>query len=206
MDDAKTIPDEWGDPIALAIGRAVVAAAALEKVLLGEIARRHVERGDAPALSDAMAALERATGGRLLLTLEKQGIDAHLAVRISDVVEARNRVVHRLLEDLQVAAAVMTGAGLDVVIADIDQIAADCKALCAELQPLAEAALDERTGMNLRQTAEWFRTVDLDQIPDPALRTEVKEARAMMELTGWPDPPGLLGHYDPSHDRARFVV
>ena len=183
--------DTRANRVAMAIGNAVVGAAALEKILLGEIARRHVERGESPSLAEMIAPLEGKPAGLLLKKLHSQEIDSHLEERLRDLIRRRNRLVHGFLDDLDVAASIKSGDGIDIVIEGVEQIAMDCAELIAELHPLAERSMEERTGKTQAQLAEWFSTVDLNVIPDPAVRAEVEQARRAMKLIDWPNPPLL---------------
>jgi hypothetical protein len=69
------------EPLLLAIGRAMLSAAALEKVLLVDIASRRAQReGLTPKLGDDLARLERLPAGALLQRLQELGIT--LSVRL----------------------------------------------------------------------------------------------------------------------------
>jgi hypothetical protein len=142
----REIPDEYGTPVALAIGHAVIAAAALEKVQLGEIGRRQLEADGQPtqSLTRTLTELESQPAGRLLRKLREQGMADDLAERIDNVLTRRNRMVHGMIEDLAVATALVTGDGIEEVLSWIAKIEADCGALIAELQPLAYASLEVR--------------------------------------------------------------
>jgi hypothetical protein len=186
------IPDEYAKLVALAIGHAVIAAAALEKVLLGEIGRRQLETEGQPteSLTRLLTELESQPAGRLLAKLRQQGMPADLAERIDDVLTRRNRMVHGMIEDLAVATALVTGDGIEAVLSWIARIEADCRTLIAELQPLAYQSLEERFGIDIHQAARVLtEAINLDDIGDLGVRKDLENARALIDLYGMPERP-----------------
>jgi len=76
-----------------AIGRAVLFAAELEKVLLVEIAQRLVGcEGFSQHVGEELSGLERRPAGTLLERLKTFGLAPDLAGRIEHVIERRNRL------------------------------------------------------------------------------------------------------------------
>ncbi len=186
------IADERATLVALAIGHAVIAAAALEKVLLGEIGRRQLETEAQPteSLTRLLTDLESQPAGRLLAKLRKQGMAADLAERIDGVLSRRNRMVHGMVEDVAVATALVTGDGIEEVLSWIAGIETDCGMLIAELQPLAYGSLKERFGLDVHQAAQVLtEVIDLDDISDPGVRKDLENARALINLYGTSERP-----------------
>jgi hypothetical protein len=186
------VPAEYEMAVALAIGQAVIAAGALEKVLLGEIGRRQLETEAQPteSLTRLLTDLESQPAGRLLAKLRKQGMAADLAERIDGVLTRRNRMVHGMVEDVAVATALVTGDGIEEVLSWIAGIETDCGTLIAELQPLAYESLKKRFGLDVHQAARVLtEVIDLDDIPDPDVRKDLENARALIRLYGMSGRP-----------------
>lgn len=185
--DMHGIRREHEEQLAKAIGSAVVAAAALEKTLLGEIYRRQMHED--VRLIDQLAGFDEQPAGRLLQKLREQGIDRDLADRIGEVLGRRNRLIHGFFEDIEVARAVITGERLAAVLDGIAKIEADCGVIIAKLQPRFATDLAEQLGMSLADTAGAVLRADLSKIPDAKDRAVLERARELIELTGWPNPP-----------------
>lgn len=186
------IPEKYSTPVALAIGNAVIAASALEKVLLAEIGRRQLEAdGQATeSLTRLLTDFESQPAGRLLRKLREQGITEDLAERIDDVLKRRNRMIHGVIEDVSVAVALATGEGIDEVLARIEKIEADCGVLATEIQPLANDSLEKLYGISIQQAGRILtEAINLDDIHDPGVRKELENARALINLYGMPDQP-----------------
>jgi hypothetical protein len=179
LDDSELDPvEEQAVPIVLAIGRAVLGAAALEKLLLVDIAQRVVERdGFTAELSAELTSLERESAGRLLGRLRELGIPDDLGERIQDVIRRRNRLVHHALEDADLMIAVATGKDVDAVVTRIDQIAVDSQQIGNEVIAVAFPGLEAALGVSLPQLVEIIAALDLDTIEDEALRAQFQSAR-----------------------------
>ena len=163
----------------MSIGRAVLGAAAFEKVLLVDIARRRADQeGLVEEVGRELSHLERRTAGGLLRVLVRLGVAEHLAVRIQDLIDRRNQLVHGFMEDASVVNAVATRE-LAPVVARVDQIAADCQALINEIAPPAFGALETMFGMSLSGLSEMLRSLELDSISDERLREQVANLRAV---------------------------
>jgi hypothetical protein len=172
--------------ITTVIGGAVIAAAGLERTLVGEVYRQQ-RLADLP-LED-VEAFEKRSGGTLLGKLREQGVDAALAERIADLIVRRNRLIHGFLEDLEVAAALMTGEGFAEVRAGVEQLGNECAALSKEMQAEVGREIEEILGLSLEVIAERLAVADLSQIEDPKQRAELEKARTLIKLTDWPNPP-----------------
>lgn len=175
------------------VGRAVLVAAVLEKVLLVDIAQRQVDRdGWTQRLGHELADLERRPAGRLLGTLEALGIPSDLAGRIQGVIDRRNRLVHHLMEDADVLLA-MTGVNPQPVIERIDQLAADCQALINDIAPGAFAGVEGAFGATLPDLLREVRGLDLDGPGDETLPEDVRQQlRALREAIHVDDLVSLL--------------
>lgn len=158
-----------------AIGRAVLFAAELEKVLLVEIAQRLVGcEGFSPRVGGELSGLERRPAGTLLERLKTAGLAPDLAARTEHVIERRNRLIHHFLEDGDVLTA-MTGGDAEPVIERIDQLAADCQALINEIAPGAFAGVERAFGASLPELLRAVGAMDLaapenDVLPDAVRR------------------------------------
>jgi len=129
-------------PVVLAIGRAVIGAAALEMLVRLHIAQLRVDRvGMAPKLSPELSALDNLTAGQLLSRLRQLEIPVELAERIADVIGRRNDLIHHPLEDQQLMLSGITGVDIDVAVARIDQISIDCQQIGNQLIAVAFPAL-----------------------------------------------------------------
>jgi hypothetical protein len=192
FDDSELDPvDERAVPLVIAIGRLVLAAAALEKVLLVDIIVRDFHLGGQwrEELVRELDELERHPAGKLLGRLRELGISADVAERIDHVIRRRNRVVHHLMEDVKVAVALQTGGGMDEVVADIDRIAIDCQQVVNELALVAFPAMESAIGMTLPQLADRLGSIDLSAIEDLETRQQVEFARILRDALNWEPQP-----------------
>lgn len=170
--------EERLQPLAQAIGRAVLGAAALERVLLVDIARRRAASdGLTQRLDRELATLEHKPAGRLLETLRELDIPPYLAGRIDDFIARRNRLVHRFMEDPGVFLAFVTGHGLEPLVERVDRLAADCQALVNELAPAAFSGAERVLGATFDQLLEQVKMADLDEIKDDGLRDQLEMIR-----------------------------
>lgn len=162
-------------PLAQAIGRAVLGAAALERVLLVEIAQRRAATGGlTKRLERELATLERKPAGRLLKTLRETGIPQDLAGRIEELIGRRNWLVHHFMEDGDVFLAFVTGHGLEPLVERVDRLASDCQALVNEIAPAAFSGAEQVLGATLEQLLEQLRVADLGEIEDDDLRAQLE--------------------------------
>lgn len=171
-------PDEEATPLLVAMGRAVWAAAGLEKGLLLEIARLRAEReGLSPEFGDMLSRLENLPAGALHKALRALDLPKDLDVRIADAIDRRNQIVHHPVENPEMMRAVATGEGIDAVVERINELALDCGELAVELQIVAS----DRLGAMLGSPAEMFemlRACDLDAIKDSRMRKQIEAIRA----------------------------
>jgi hypothetical protein len=172
----------------LAIGRAVLVAAQLEKVLLVEIAHRLVGCEGFLRADRELAGLERRPAGNLLRRLETFGLAPDLAARIQDVIGRRNRLIHHFLADSDVLAA-MTGGDAKPVIGRVDQLAADCQALINEIGPGAFSGVERVFGSRLSELFRALRAIDLEAPENAALPDAVR--RKVVALREAFDPDDL---------------
>jgi hypothetical protein len=181
-------PDEAGTPLAIAIGRAVVAAAALEKTLQLELARllyiEHAGSGTEPdsTLAHDLSRLDNFTAGRLLKELRRLGLPTDLDKRIGDAVRRRNDVVHRTFEDPELARATTGRGNVDLVVDRIERLALDCGELAVELEMFAIPKLRELTGKSHVDLIDLVKAVDASTITDPRERKQLEAVQAFAEL------------------------
>jgi hypothetical protein len=169
-----------------AIGSTVIAAAGLERTLVGEIYRMQ-RLADLP--TEDVEAFETLSGGKLLGKLRKQGIDDALAVRIDDLLVRRNKLVHGFLDDIEVARSLMNGDGFDEVRSGVERLGTECGVLAKEMQSEIAHEIEAVLGMPLKEIARRLTVADLSQVEDPKQRAELAKARILIELTGWPNSP-----------------
>jgi hypothetical protein len=187
--------DEAVAPLMIALGRLVWGAAVLEKTLHLELARVHYERAEAsgdPAgygLDDILVATEQLTGGQARSQLEVLGLPADLNARIRDAIERRNAILHRPLEDADLARAVGTGEGIEAVVERIERLALDCGELGVELERFAGDKLAAMLGLSREQMAQMVTTLDPATIPDERMRAQVEAVQASgIDLSQHPYP------------------
>lgn len=174
-------PDARLRPLLQSIGRAVLAAAALEKILLVDVARRRAERdGLNKRLGEDLWGLERQTAGALLTTLKQLGIDDRLAEQINEVIARRNHLIHHFMEDPDVMIALADG-GIAEVAARVDRLALDCQILGNAVAPGAFRELERVLGASLDELTEVVRALDLEAIGDQRLREQLATVQAMLE-------------------------
>jgi hypothetical protein len=165
-------------PLLLSIGRAVLGAAALEKVLLVEIARRHADRdGFTADLDEALSRLERRPAGALLRELERLDLDDGIAARISELIERRNRLVHGFMEDSDVIEAIERGTTASLV-ERVDRLAIDCQLLLNELTPTAFGGLERIFGVPLERLLDVLLSIDPETVTDERLRAQLAVVHA----------------------------
>jgi hypothetical protein len=188
--------DETVAPLMVSLGRLVWAAAVLEKTLHLELARIHYERAEVsgdPAgyrLSDILVATERLTGGQARSQLEVLGLPADLNARIRDAIVRRNALLHRPLEDADLARAVGTGEGIEAVVERIERLALDCGELGVELERFAGDKLAATLGISREQIAQMVATLDPATIPDERMRAQVEALQGSgVDLSQHPHPP-----------------
>lgn len=167
--------EERLQPLAQAIGRAVLGAAALERVLLVEIAqRRAASDGLTKRLEQELATLERKSAGKLLKALREIGIPQDLAERIGELIARRNWLVHHFMEDRDVFLAFVVGHGFEPLVERVDRLAADCQALINEIAPPAFSGAEQVLGATLEQLLEQLQAADLDEIEDDDFRAQLE--------------------------------
>lgn len=170
--------DEKFLPLAQAIGRAVLGAAGLEKVLLVDIAQRRAKtEGLTDQLGQQLSRLEAQPAGALLRTLRELGMPGDLADGIQDAIGRRNHLVHRFMEDPDVAAAFTTGEGVDRIVERVDELAADCQRLINEVAPVAFSSAEQALGTTLLDLVELAKSADLEAIEDDQLRAQLRLAQ-----------------------------
>jgi hypothetical protein len=166
-------------PLAQSIGRAVLGAAALERVLLVDIARRQAERdGLREDFSDELSRLERRPAGTLLGRLRELGIAPELASDIGDVIRRRNDLVHHFMEDASFVAA-FSGGDLAPLIERVDALAGDCQKVINELVPRTFGELARALNVDLAEVFSALHAVDLDGVDDDHLRSQIAVVQAM---------------------------
>jgi hypothetical protein len=174
-------------PLFRAAGSVVLHSAVLETLLLTDIVQRCAHADDSEL--DLVALIEELEGrsmGRLAGRLRMLGIDPALADRLADVVHRRNRVVHHLLKDPSVLRAVFKGEGMDEVVTSVEQVAADCRAVGAEIVSSAFAGMESLFTEPVADTIEKVQKLEIQQ-DDPE---SLKELAAFAE------------HIDPADVRA----
>ncbi len=193
IDDSELDPvDERWVPLVLAIGQLVLGAAALEKVLLVDIIMRDLHHSGRwrDEFVHELSELEGHSAGRLLGRLRELGIPDDLAERVSNVIRQRNRVVHHLLEEKEVAVAMQTGEGMEKIVADIERVSIDCQQVVNQLILVAFPAMETAIRMTLPELADRLAAIDLAAIEDPQLRQQVEFAQVLRGALNWKPEPG----------------
>jgi uncharacterized protein YutE (UPF0331/DUF86 family) len=169
-------------PLAQAIGRAILGAAMVEKILLLDIAQRLANsEGMTEDLLDELKHRERHSAGKLLERLKELGVDPELAARIDAMIGLRNNLVHHFMEDPDVLEAFFDGEGFEPIVERVDALALECQEIVNELAPGAFSGTEAAFEMTAQQIAEEIRKVDLDQVTDPALREKLRAMGAVSE-------------------------
>jgi hypothetical protein len=181
VDDTRLDPvDERFVPLTTAIGRTVLGAAALERVLLVDILSRTTARqGLREELAHELSELERRPAGTLLNKLRELQIAPDLAKRIEEAIRRRNRLVHHFLEDPTVMAVLMTDAGVDQLVQGVDALAIEIQQIINLIAPGAFAGLQHALGADIQHLVEMIKSVDLADVEDPILREQFKLLQTM---------------------------
>src|SRR5215213_7532311 len=132
----ETSYDERFEPLALALGHLVVAAALVERALLSDLVARRVIRDGAAAVFEAglVSDFERKTAGALLRRLRKLGYEAELAARLDAAIEQRNIFIHRLFDDPRFIRS-LAGESVEPMCAEIEELVAEFYGLLAHIEP-----------------------------------------------------------------------
>ena len=186
--------DERSNPLLIALGHVVVAAAGLEGSLRLELARLHLaaeaEQGahGSETLGKQVAALENLTAGQLLRRLREQGLPQNLEGRIAGAVSRRNRLVHHLFEDPKLAGAVAGDGAADEAIGQLQQLALDCAALSVELQSFALPKIEASMGASKEELVNFVLSLDSKQIQQQAVREQLEAIQTLGAAAGWTGP------------------
>lgn len=185
--------DDHAEPILVALGGVVVAAATLEKVLIADITQRTAgQHGLSEELVAELAQLEMLPAGRLVKQLRALGLAEGLAARIEDVLARRNRLVHHVLEEPEIVLALRTGQGAEKVAANIEQLAADCGEISSTLAAVAFPGLEALLGASPAELAKMAAATDPAHISDDAERADLEAVQAMLAVV---DPETLADEY-----------
>jgi uncharacterized protein YutE (UPF0331/DUF86 family) len=176
VDDSSLDPmDENLAPLAQSIGRAVMGAAALEKVLLVDIVNRMAHReGLREQLELELHELERRSGGKLLEKLKELGLPDDLAARILAAIVRRNRLIHHYMEEPEVMMALMTGAGVEDLVAEVDELAVECQQIINLIAPDALAGLQRALGATIPELIDAIKNLDSQRVENPTLRQQLQ--------------------------------
>lgn len=139
--------DEDGKAFLVALGRAVLSAAALESfVLLAVIGRRHAEGWSGEDVNALIDSLGTRPAGARIKALEAAGESPALIARLRSAIKLRNQVVHHLLADPVVIGAVMNGE-TPPLVAQLDEVSLVCVRLVEEIAPDAFQAATAAVGV-----------------------------------------------------------
>ncbi len=189
MHDDLDPPDPLVEPLLVSLGRVILGANALEKILLVDIARRRADdEGLVEQLSIDLTRLEKQPAGVLLQRLTALGLSTNLSERVADAIRRRNLLVHHFMEDLQFAQAAQ-GQDVDAAVNRIDALAADCQALINEIAPAAFAGVEAVLGADLQTLAQTLSALDPQDIADDALRAQIESAQQLLPKEWLAQPP-----------------
>jgi hypothetical protein len=133
---------------------------------------------------------EQLTSGQARSQLEGLGLPENLNARIRSAVARRNALLHRPLEDAELARAIGTGEGLDEVVERIERLAIDCGELGVELERFAGDGLTDMLGISREEIAQFVAGLDVSTVKDPQMRAQLEAIKASgIDLTQHPFPP-----------------
>lgn len=175
-------------PVYAAYGRSVLVAGAVEKVLLVDLVRRHVDvDGLTEEIGELINDLERRSAGTIAGRLRGMGIDGDLATRIARFVEQRNQIVHRWAESPQAMAA-LVGADTKPAIDQLDEFALECEQLVNLIGPeafeRASAAFDAKP----EEIVAFIRDLDVGDVEDPDRARELGVVQARLAVIEAAEP------------------
>ncbi len=191
--------DDADQPLLLAIGKVVIAAAGLEKAMQVDLVRLLCEQQHdecAPSVSELerqLTRLNKLPGGELLKQLRTLAIPSDLADRIDEAIRRRNLLVHHLFEDAELAKAIIDGDEIGSVVERFERLALDCAELAVELQLFALPRLEAVLGVTRDGMVEMIKAMDPSAIPDGDDREQLK---ALQALTGLDGLAGALDELD----------
>jgi len=176
--------DESSTALLLAMGRAIIAAAGLERALQLELAclllEGHVVTPN-PKLESELADSDTLTARQLLGRLRNVDLPEELDVRIAEAIRRRNDLVHHTFGDPDLAAFVLDGKSSSALVDRIDQLAADCASLTVELELVAVPRLERALGKSRAELIEMATSIDPTAIADPRERRRLE---AIQQLAG----------------------
>lgn len=194
--------DEHGNRFMLALGRAVLGAAALENALRLESAHLLLatqagrDAIDGKELGVQMAELETLTAGQLLRRLRERGLPQDLERRIDDAVSRRNRLVHHLFEDPRLIRAATQPEAEEEGVAHLQALALDCAALSLELQTFALPKIEALAGTSKEELVSHALSLDPAQIEGQEERKQVEAIQSLGDAADWSE---ALGQADWDH-------
>jgi hypothetical protein len=177
--------------VVLAIGHTVIAAATLESVLSSKLLSLHGQQtqGSRAGLAKVASEVDRMTAGALLKALRTYGLSDALSERVAGVVERRNRLVHRPLQNPSLLAALSRGEGATEVASQILDLARDCDRLQHEVAPAAFEDFQSAFGITLPEALGEIEAFDASKLTNPRRRARVEELQRMLKVN--PVSPAL---------------
>jgi double-stranded uracil-DNA glycosylase len=194
--------DEYGNRFLLALGRAVLGAAALENALRLELAHLLLaaqasgEAIDGKELGEQMTELEILTAGQLLRRLRERGLPQDLERRIDDAVSRRNQLVHHLFEDPRLVRAATQVEAEDEGVAHLQALALDCAGLSLELQTFALLKIEALTGASKEELVSHVLSLDPAGIEGRGERERLEAIQSLGDAADW---SGALERADWDH-------
>jgi len=181
--------DESSSALLLAMGRAIIAAAGLERAMQLELAglllKGHVVTPN-PKLERELTDSDALTAGQLLGRLRNLDLPDELEIRIADAIRRRNNLVHHTFEDPDLAAFVLDAKSSSALIGRINQLAVDCASLTVELELVAVPRLEHALGKSRAELVELANSIDLTTITDPRERQQLEPSSSSRAPGGLP--------------------
>jgi hypothetical protein len=178
--DSESPYDELFEPLALAIGHMVLAAAQLEKGLLVDLIQRKVGRdGPSKVFGDRLVfQLERQPAGVLLAALRQLGYEEDLAEEIAEVIDGRNHFVHHLFEDPEFIKAFATREGVDRIVGRVEELSEGIYRVVKKLEPSVTSGAEAMFGGPSSDLLQTIKRIDPAEIDDDELRKQMEALQA----------------------------
>jgi hypothetical protein len=178
--DSRSPYDEFFEPLSLALGHLVFAAAALEKALFTDLVQRRIKRDGLEGVfgDELISRLVRMPAGALLNALREFGYGDELAKEIATAIDSRNRLIHHLYEDPDFIEVVAQRKGLDGIVERVEALVESIHVIVVKLEPGLASSTEQIFGGPPMHLLSQLQDLDLDAIDDEDLRKQLKAIRS----------------------------
>jgi hypothetical protein len=182
--DTARVYDEFFEPLSLALGHLVFAAAALEKTLFTDLVRRRVIRDGPEAVfgGQLISKLLRKPAGALIRALRALGYQEGIAEELTGVVERRNHFIHHLFEDPEFITVFAAREGMEQIVARVEALVEDTYGVAKKLEPEVSSGVEQVFGTP-PHLLSVVKDLDPGEIDDAELRCLLEAVQRLPGFT-----------------------